>query len=229
MVSLITLIIFLWINAFTVLAITNKASLNAPETDVNDLVYFNQVFDMVIKQSTQTPDKLTQIDNSTIPLVTIEKPKGNDTSSVNAQTKIGKLQPKWEFGAGIYLEKKVNKKLINKMANNQDKFRKLSGGDNGFVFGTTEKILIPTDLVVSRAMPDTHNLFVQNSTTYPKLQTKITLQNIKKPDVSTPESAISTYLYYDDYSDSLSDNYSSGSRLVHSFWNYPWWILLYIL
>ena len=67
-------ILILWLSLFSVLAITSKPKPNAPETDVNALVYFNQVFDMVKQQTAQDPIKSTN-NNSTIPLITIENQK----------------------------------------------------------------------------------------------------------------------------------------------------------
>ncbi|EER34298.1 predicted protein [Candida tropicalis MYA-3404] len=221
-------ILILWLSLFSVLAITSKPKPNAPETDVNALVYFNQVFDMVKQQTAQDPIKSTN-NNSTIPLITIEKPKSNTSESVDAQLKKGKLKPKWEYNAGIYLEKKINKKLMKKMLKNKDKFRALTDNDSGLVLGTTEKVLIPTELMVSRAIPDTHNLFHQNLTSYPKKQTMIKVHNIKRPQVAIPQSESTTYLYYDNYNGIQSDNYSSSNRLVRGFCHYLWWVFLYVL
>ncbi|RCK67663.1 hypothetical protein Cantr_03413 [Candida viswanathii] len=222
---MVTSVLLLWISFLSILVVSSPSNPKpkpvVPETDVNDLVYFNQVFDMVIQQTNQHPPTL---DNSTIPHVTIDKPKKNNTSPVDAQ---GKLKPKWEFNMGVYFEKKVNKKLLKKMMKD-GKFAAMADDDTGLVIGTTEKVLIPTELMVSRAIPDTHNLFHQNLTTYPKKKTKIKVHNIKMPKMSPPQPPTSTYLYYDYYGGSSVDD-SSGNKLVHSLWDFFWWILLYVL
>lgn len=59
-----------------------------PKTDVNDLVYFNQVFDMATKQTSDPdPDSYVENSNKTITLITLDKPPNNDTNAVDAQFK----------------------------------------------------------------------------------------------------------------------------------------------
>ncbi|KAI5957528.1 hypothetical protein KGF57_003222 [Candida theae] len=81
-----------------------------------------------------------------------------------------KLIPKWQYNAGIYLEKKVNKKLLKKAGKGGFALMSTNGGDstyaviNGNQVDGGEIYRIPSSFVVARASPNTHSLFAENVT-----------------------------------------------------------------
>ncbi|KAL6452603.1 PGA19 Predicted GPI-anchored protein 19 [Candida maltosa Xu316] len=229
------LVLLFWLNLAFSLAKTGTDKVKIQENDVKDLVYFNQVFDMVDQQAPPPGQNLTfsvNENNSTIPLITIIKPGNNDTSQidVNSKKKKGKLKPKWEYNAGVYFEKKINKKLMKKQKKKKGggRFGILANEENSLVLGSSEKLLVPTELMVSRALPDTHNLFSQNLTDYSGTKTKIKLKQSNSPQVDVSEPSSTSYTYFDLSKEVYSES-SFGNSFIKPFWMTFWWTFLYIL
>ncbi|KHC37731.1 hypothetical protein MGO_01490 [Candida albicans P76055] len=219
------LILLTWLCLLPIQMVSSSDSTKKlfPKTDVNDLVYFNQVFDMATKQTSDPdPDSYVENSNKTITLITLDKPPNNDTNAVDAQfkKKKGKLKPKWELNAGVYLEKKVNKKLLKKSKKKNSKKFGILTKDNG----DAERILIPAELMVSRATLGTHNLFSQNSSNYPFQLTKINVTSIRKAPV------LSTSIAHEvsDINHGIVE-FSIASKVFDKFWNQIFWAFLYIL
>ncbi|KAI5964631.1 uncharacterized protein KGF55_001700 [Candida pseudojiufengensis] len=101
-----------------------------------------------------------------------------------------KLIPKWQLSAGVYLEHKVNKKLLkNKLkdfsmmsisnstdidhSNGKKSLESYKNGDgvesNESPDDSSVVHRIPSSAIVSRASPNTRNLFAENITDYVKL------------------------------------------------------------
>lgn len=83
-----------------------------------------------------------------------------------------KLIPKWQYNAGIYLEKKVNKKLLKKAGKGGFALMSSNGNDSTYTIIDNNEVedgsvfQIPSSLVVARASPNTHSLFAENVTDY---------------------------------------------------------------
>lgn len=80
--------------------------------------------------------------------------------------------PKWQYNAGIYLEKKVNKKLLKKAGKGGFALMSSNGNDSTYTIIDNNEVedgsvfQIPSSLVVARASPNTHSLFAENVTDY---------------------------------------------------------------
>lgn len=83
-----------------------------------------------------------------------------------------KLIPKWQYNAGIYLEKKVNKKLLKKAGKGGFALMSSNGGNSTYTVIDGDDLNdgnvfhIPSSFVVARASPNTHSLFAENVTDY---------------------------------------------------------------
>ncbi|KAI5953903.1 hypothetical protein CANMA_004742 [Candida margitis] len=127
-----------------------------------------------------------------------------------------KLIPKWQYNAGIYVEKKVNKKLLKKAGKGGFALMSSDGGDSTYaIIGDNEidnenVFHIPSSFVVARASPNTHSLFAENATEYVSIQYEMDTNSSQFQGTSDGQSSIS---YDEDYEESCSNRFAYNPQM----------------